>query len=360
IRGSLPLFIKMNDRLMSHTEKSFKYRFVNEKKMFLENNVKPFLDIYQSMAYKNKYKYNSITSAITSNVMTLKSLLLNSSKDILFALGKLNDPKIDKKIKEYRGLRDFITYQAFFPDAERDANYMAKKERMDALEAELTQLYTATIDEEFSIKQDWSQMRFKSDELAIEFSKFNYYSTHKTDSILYVAYLYKRSWQAPKAIPLFEESQLQAVFKEAKNPNTLYTSRGSVSANQTSGHADKIYELVWKPLESHLKETSTIYYAPDGLLHKVAFSTLSYNKGKTLNEQFNLVRVGTTASIGMEATLPNSESILLFGGIDYERSNEEKGSLIASELTVLEDATRGNQSGWNYLPGTLQEVQAIQ
>lgn len=362
ITSSLQLLSKMNDNLMSHIDNSFKYRFSEEKKQFIDHNVVPFFELYQSLAYRTQYKFNSLTNISADNSLNLKGLLLNSSRDILMGLSQLDDPKIDVKIANYRKEKSFITLQKALPITERSSDLETRTERLGELEAELATLYTTNLNEDGTITRKWTDVKFTSDAIAIEFSRFNFYNPNKTDSILYVAYLYKRSWKTAKAIPLFEEKELQNLLN-VDSPNRLYVSRGSQGSFTTSvNNANKLYELIWKPLESHLQEIKTVYFSPDGLLHKVAFSTLSYNKGQSLSEQFQLVQLGTTGSIDKEKKEPNKQSVVLFGGIDYEHTSvtiENSGPLVSSEISLIETGSRGKASGWNYLEGTLQEVNGI-
>ena len=362
ITSSLQVLSKMNNNLLSHVDNSFKYRFSEEKKLFIDHNVVPFFELYQSLAYRTKYKFNSLTNIAADNSMNLKGLLLNSSRDILMGLSQLNDPKIDVKIANYRKEKSYINLQKALPVNERSPDLETRMERLGELEAELATLNTSSLKDDATITRRWTEVKFTSDAIAIEFSRFNFYNPNKTDTILYVAYLYKRSWKTAKAIPLFEEKELKAILN-VDSPNKLYVSRGSQGSSTSNvNNANKLYELIWKPLESHLEGMKTIYFSPDGLLHKVAFSTLSYNKGKSLSEQFNLVQLGTTGSIDNEKKEPNKQSVVLFGGIDYEHTStttEGSGPLVSSEISLVENGSRGNSSGWNYLEGTLQEVNGI-
>jgi len=40
----------------------------------------------------------------------------------------------------------------------------------------------------------------------------------------------------------------------------------------------KLYELIWEPMEQHLKGVKNIYYSPSGLLHKISFSAIGIKK----------------------------------------------------------------------------------
>lgn len=59
-----------------------------------------------------------------------------------------------------------------------------------------------------------------TDEVAIEFVRFNFYHKKWTDSIIYAAYILNKKDPVPVFIPLCEESQLAKLFDSAGHTAT--------------------------------------------------------------------------------------------------------------------------------------------
>ena len=91
-------FKNSNQTLTDLTQEVFKKRFENEREKFLKNNIIPFYNLFQSYAYDIGYNNTSLNNLITNNALFLKGSLLNSSKDILKNLRKLNNNEILWKI----------------------------------------------------------------------------------------------------------------------------------------------------------------------------------------------------------------------------------------------------------------------
>ncbi len=104
---------------------------------------------------------------------------------------------------------------------------------------------------------------------------------------------------------------------------SLYTSRGVIGTAKIAA-SKSIYDLVWKPLEKELTGIRTVYFAPAGLLHKVAFAALPINKNEVLSDKYNLVQLASTASVpDLSPTFVTSaDNLRLYGGIKYDADQQ--------------------------------------
>ena len=189
---------------------------------------------------------------------------------------------------------------------------------------------------------------------------------------MYVAYIYKKDWDTPKVINLFEEKQLKNYLTTTSSPSILYKTRGAVGNSKatTIAIADSIYKLVWQPLEKYIKDVKTIYYSPDGILHKIPFAALANNDNKLLAEVHDFNQMGNTADIRIYDKQPNLNDAVLIGGIDYtyipdnttskieekQHSILEAEQLLGNEINKKRNTSNGS---WTYLEGTLKEVDRI-
>jgi CHAT domain-containing protein len=200
---------------------------------------------------------------------------------------------------------------------------------------------------------DWKaiQNKLQADEASIEFASFHFTDGKRiTDSIYYVALVLRKDKPLPSTVFLFNEKLLQNLLTATGNKTTndavkrLYESRG-VGVNSNLAIDKSIYDLVWKPLEKELTGITTIYFAPAGILHRIAFAALPVNKNEVLSDRFRLVQLAGTASVVEQKPcfIASSDSLQLYGGIKYDA-----------------DSTANKSGSFNYLPGTKSEIETIE
>lgn len=214
------------------------------------------------------------------------------------------------------------------------------------------------------------QQYLKTDEAAIEFVHYRYYSNHSADSVMYAAMILRPGYPAPVFVPLFESKSLENFFnfKTEKNLdfiNNLYSvsQRGTT---EISKNVVSLYDLVWKPLEEKLTGVKTIYFSPTGILHRINLNAIPVNADETLADRYKIVELTSTREFltANETNIKNNDAVL-FGGINYDKdtSSENMEPVIASRsrglnsFIVVDSTLRG--SNWNYLLGTEREVTAI-
>lgn len=343
-----------NSIVIGQLDKIFKFRSEKEKKAFLNTMVNNF-DHMQSIALRNNLKFEKLNDINLNNQLMLKGLLLNNSKNILTQLSTLNDSLIDNKIIRYRSLKKEYTKLLSLPIADRVINMDSIKEDINIKESELVKLYSFNFEDNIYLSKDWklSQSKLSKNEIAIEYSSFKLVDKNKQlDSIMYVAYVYKRDWQHTKMVPLFEEKALKKILK-TKSTNKLY-------------NTNELYDLIWQPLEEHIGNSNTIYYSPSGVLNQISFGALK--RGNSLSKKHNLVHLSSTTILEKKPTEPLLTNTLFIGGIDYDYHNTENEKTInSSEHTYLNMESLNNVRGtksrgesWTELPGTLTEINRLQ
>ena len=366
-REVIPVFTQANEHLNNHIKDALKQRFEDEKSLFLDKNIKPYFNLFQSFAYKTDYKYQVFNNVLLNNTLLIKGALLNSSKDILKTLKTLNDDLVSKKIKIYRDEKDFISLQLCLPENQRHPDLATRQERLRGLEPELISIYRQKFQDQRENPINWRRTQLNENEIAVEFTHFKYYYKKWTDSIIYVAEVFKKDWRYPKIIPLFEEAQLKQILNQ-KSATQIYQSRGSQGRKtNATNYAKEIYNLIITPIEPLLKDNKTIYFSPDGILHQIAFAALKSETGKLLIEDFELIQVSNSTVIKREKNEPLSKNILLIGGVNYDFdvdknvsiSDEKKGYLDMPTFSKSKSTTNRN-STWPYLQGTQDEIDNLE
>ncbi|WP_406685484.1 CHAT domain-containing protein [Seonamhaeicola sp. MEBiC1930] len=358
---AISYYKKYNDYLLNSLVKVFAFRSQEDKKIFLRNSEFWF-SFMTSVSRKEKFQSKELVSIAFNNQLIRKGLLLNSSKGILISLEEINDEVISNKIKTYRTLKGNLASLRSHPVANNGVNVNDISKKIIALETELVELYSANFGSNTGFEKNWKDIKsvLNDSEIAVEFiSYYPSFNDQEKNNVKYLAYIISNSDSEPMVVELFNETELKQKIINS-NPNQLYAARGSKAKSTT--FTNNVYELVWKPLEEYLKEVKTIYYSPVGLLNQVPFAALNKN-GELLSSKYELVQLSSTSLLAESTEEPRLDHSLFIGGINYDfKPNGEKIKSKANNFDFLK-SSRGNREfgeTWNYLPGTMTEIQSVQ
>jgi hypothetical protein len=202
---AIPLIEVSNTIFVNQLNQVFQFRSEQEKKAYLQLVLKYFDDI-QSIPINKKKNYPELNSINLNNQLMLKGLLLNNSKNILEKLTSLNDSTIQNKVIAYRSEKTKLSKALTQAIGDRIVNTDSLKASINGKESELVKLYSSNFGSDIELFKNWKDLQSKLNinDIAIEFSHFQLTNGNKvSDSVIYVAYLYKKGWDYPKAIPLF-------------------------------------------------------------------------------------------------------------------------------------------------------------
>jgi CHAT domain-containing protein len=369
---ALDLVIEAINISKKRIEESFTFLSTEERGNYLEesNSASLFLP---SLANKLINSFPTISTFAYNNELFTNAILLNTSRNIQQSILNSKDSSLISTYEDFKNLRRQINYLQQQP-VDKQQGLPELEEKANQLDKQLTKASQAYQQNKENLNIQWQdvQNNLKENEAAVQFISFPYYNKRWTDSTMYCALIVKPEMEYPAMIPLFEEKQLQALLEGQANPNTLYASRGtkvSYANTPAKSNGDELYHLIWQPLQSELNEVQTVYFAPSGLLHKVSFSALPVDSTKLLCDQFSLYRLSSTRNVAVQEIYeeePGTKKIALFGGIDYDLSNQ---SWSDNELTLTYTESilsRGfspdssqRSITFNYLEGTKKEVENI-
>jgi len=162
---------------------------------------------------------------------------------------------------------------------------------------------------------------------------------------------------------LFEEKQLRRLLRSsAKKLNAF-------AAIQNLYREDSLYQLIWKPLEGYLTGVHTIYYAPSGLLHRIAFQALQADSTHLLIDNYQLQQVLSTRSVALPRQLTNKPgSAAIWANIKYgvqkERIVQLNSKASTSKINSPTPSFNSHtgelwDSDWKPLLNTGQEMASI-
>ncbi len=109
------------------------------------------------------------------------------------------------------------------------------------------------------------QSQLKTNEVAIEFIHYRYYTPTPTDST--ITRLLLSPTTPPPLHPLCEERQLDALIYKPNGTRANYL-QNLYSSSRADGLAS-LYQLIWAPIDKVLKEHGVkTVFRPFGLLHR--------------------------------------------------------------------------------------------
>ncbi|GAB3953650.1 hypothetical protein GCM10028805_37790 [Spirosoma harenae] len=292
-----------------------------------------------SFAFRRHHDQPSSVGWAYDNALFHNGLLLNASQHLKRTLSNNTDPKIRQVFEQFQQARTALNAQRI-PPADKLTSTTTLEARADSLEQVLIRQSQAFRDFRQNALIKWSQVqqKLRPNEAAIEFVAFQYQNGKKwTDSTLYAAFVLRPGYSQPKLVSLFDERQLAKLLDAStkkdidQKVNEIYranrSAKGPIGVSTHSGstqltNGQQLTQLIWQPLDSLLKGVDTVYFAPAGRLHEVAFAALPHLRASAnLSDSLCLRQVLSTrliAQVGNNYTpLPSQFSAHIFGDIDY-------------------------------------------
>ena len=372
---ALNSYKEVKNNIINVLNESFNFMSENQKESFRIKSL-PEIEIIQSFFIRNlnELSYSAAIEAYDIEVST-KGIILESSVQTRQAIISSGDETAIEKFEEWLQLRNILAQQYSKPLTVRRSDTSELEEKSEKTEAELSRISAAFRKGTALTNTSWKdvQSALQPNEVAVEFAAFNYYNNRKwTDSVLYVALVLRKEDKHPHLIPLFEQKQLDSLLtrnggNDAGFVTSLYRGLTQVTLESDKNIGKSLYELIWKPIEKYVNKGSVVYFTPAGSLHQISFAALPIDENSVLLDQYQLRQLSTTAKLvhSHKDDVLTPSSMVFFGGIEYNATQEER--LAQAETLQLKDnfsralhqeLDRGNED-WNYLPGTLDEVNNI-
>ena len=170
----------------------------------------------------------------------------------------------------------------------KDFNYSLKYGEMqtaiDRLEKELA-WRTAKFRSDTMRVATWQevQARLGDGEAAIEFIQ--------TDSVL-AALVLRKGYETPRYVRLGNAMDCYNILNSVADMPAQTKARRLYTYGRS-----RLYEMLWKPMESCLEGVKTVYYSPTAFLHRVAFAAIPVDRDTRLIDRYDLRYLSTTAQL---------------------------------------------------------------
>ncbi|MBK7133634.1 MAG: CHAT domain-containing protein [Bacteroidales bacterium] len=318
----------------------FTYLSEAEKEMYYKTRLSD-AHAFSSYSLMRKRTNPLITRYTYDNVMLNKGLMLKSSTAMRLAILNSNNPELLKKYDEWIVLQKEISRLYSTPVEMRDKDVSVLETNANTIERELVSSSQDFSDYRKGLQITWEDVRksLKPDEAAIEFTDFKRMEKDGGNEVTYCALMLKANSESPEMIKLFTEDQLKAIIdgSGANNINDINNIYGTAKKQD-----EKLYNLIWKPLEAYLAGVKNVYISPSGLLNKISFPAISDGKGVYLCDKYQIGIKGSTGNIAAQNLFSagNKPSALILGGIQYS------------------EAASGSEV-WGYLKGTKDEGDVV-
>jgi CHAT domain-containing protein len=307
-------------------------------------------------------------SGIGTGFTTLKGMVLEDQQGVVNSIRKSGDSISLQLYEQWRSNKSFLGRQLLLPIAKRLSNLDSLQEVTNQIEQQLSRHTVSFRNLQRSqnvIAYDIAQ-KLQKGQAAVEFISFRLYNKKWTDSTMYAAIILLPKDSTPHFVHLFEEKQLQRLLQSSSKKINAF----AVIQKLYSG--DSLYQLIWKPLEKYLTNVHTIYYAPAGLLHRIAFQVLQVDPNHLLIDNYQLHQVLSTRSVVLPRQLikkPGSAAI--WANIEYgiqreavvhpgsKASTSRIGATTSSFNFYTWDTKKLRGKDWRPLTSTKQEMESI-
>lgn len=122
-----------------------------------------------------------------------------------------------------------------------------------------------------------------------------------------------------------------------------------------------LFDLIWRPLEAHLRGVDRVYYAPIAMLHRVAFAALPLSPDSCLIDRYDLCPLSTTAELLRPRRDGAISTAALFGGIHYSPGQGDTTTVTSDTAPGTTDRHQraALEEEFDYLSETLTETETI-
>ena len=317
--------------------------FTNTITNFQKNDIlNTRFEIYFSRYINNSYLKSRKLINVFNNALYLKNLQLIS----LTELNKYcnENPTLKLLLNEYNYLIN-------------KNNNQAERVRLSEIENILFTSLPILNRLKESNKNSFNNIKSKlgKDEIAIEIIRFKqvYDVKNNLEDYKYYAILVNKENASPIAIELFFENDLKIFIANFKSD---YRALYSYNRNRKS-----IFDIIFKPIQPYLKGINSIYFSSTGLLNSININAIQIEEDSViLSDKFNVRLMNNLEDLLIEKNnlLNGIKKFMLYGGIDYGK-NTTTSILRNVRIENNNIKKRSGIDNWNYLKGTLFEVNQI-
>ena len=345
--GQYAEILPMFDKVSADTRRNLLEEFKSQPAEYRENMWQSFADVPFSLGEPLAEMFGDSVPATTiyNNLLMRKNFLLNASISAENLIKTEGDSLLLAKYDRMVAIRDALNGSD--ADSITDMGHTMSREQAGNLvrrfNQEIMQRAAILGDYTEALFVEWEavQEKLRATDVAVEFTRYVSFD----GDVSYGAVVLQNVGK-PVFIPLFKENELKDINK------SLYYSSYS------------LYDLVWRPLESYLKDKTSVYFSPDGFLYSIGIENIPSPAGNHLmSERYDLYRLSSTRELVNRGDSVELESAAIYGGIKYDTdvavmvsdSRKYRNRDLLASTSVIADSLN-LRSGVRYLPATMEEA----
>lgn len=379
-------FIELSNLNISIIQKAVRHMSVNEFASFVKlfSEYQDQLNLFVSLHFKNDPE---LLDLCFDNCLIYKGIVLTANSRIKSLAGL--DTVLTKSVYDLNWTKNCLATEYSKPLTEANLKYIDSLESFaNRIEKSISHRIS-NFDKGLKIF-NWKQVQNQllPNEVMIEFLRFPNENSKKSGIVQYAAMIIGKDYDHPKFISLFNEIELQISLNINKDGDIkpfidqLYSFKQLSKIDSVS---TDLYQLVWDKIVPEIKDVTTIYYSPVGLLYKVNLAAIPISEKLLISDRYELKCINSARTVALDSVKRGQfkfeqnyfeNKAALFGGIKYDSENfnvdslKLKGSFSMVKNTSqarnlfpsfdfleLDSSKRGNT--WYYLKWTEKEVDSI-
>lgn len=322
-----------------------------ERESFIKNGALGGEAIYSLL----KHYPQKLCQTAYNCMLEEKNLLLRASERIKNAILQSGDRELLAQMDSLHQLnRQWKTKNISHFNLSSDDDVVKLYQQIEALERSINRKATQYASEVNT--PDWQKLQkaLKRDEAAIEYVL--------SDSASCGALVLLPQGN-PQYIPLTNSSEL---WSELAALQSLDAERKAEVLYQEDRL--RLYEKLWKPMETLLKDVKTVFYSPTGFLNDLAYAAFPCGDGSYLGDHYKLhqmLSTGNLVALRQPTGRPKIESAALYGDVYYSPDHEQLANSIsqgAAQRGAAHDgrgAIQDENEAFGYLSFTRQEISQV-
>ncbi|MEZ4938749.1 MAG: tetratricopeptide repeat protein, partial [Crocinitomicaceae bacterium] len=284
---AMELHQKILEKQFHIVKDNFSFLSEEEKANYLEDFQGHRNNFFQFLNETDYRDEKAIELAYTISLFE-KGLLLKSTQEMKTKVLNSGNEELLAKYEHWIGLKQELA-QLYSEPNFSESQQISLQERCDELEKQLVEATgIEQVKEVLSMQSVLNQL--EENQIAIEFiehqNSFYLGENEKFYSAVIVGKGIKTTY-----IELFKADDLEKVIGKVGMNNVTYVNELYGTKTQIE---KELYHLIWSKIDSVIKEGNQIFYAPSGLLNKIAFAGLRDENGKYLSDKYQLNQLSST------------------------------------------------------------------
>jgi CHAT domain-containing protein/antitoxin component YwqK of YwqJK toxin-antitoxin module/tetratricopeptide (TPR) repeat protein len=370
--SALALYAKSLDIQLADLNNNFSVMNAAEQEAFLETFRYEF-EVYNDIAAKYGNEQNGAFQKMLDYQIANKSLLLFSNVAARRSFEQHADEQIRHDYGQWLSISQYLSRLRSSDDEVPQTLIDSLQQVADNLEKSLSVRAGQSVDYIPAVEGSKLIGVLQPDEAFVAFIRYPDFDDASIRKWFMGAIVVKAG-SSPVWVKLSSEEFLSQIF--SKRPGE--TDRDHIdrlylfpelAEDSLLYQGNLLFDSIWKPILPELESVKRIYFTPDGVLNQLNLSAIPTPSNIWIGMQYDMIQLagaGRLASGWSDQPINKKETVTLFGGIDYEADEVAlqaamKNVDLAYDIPLSAQSeingTRGDT--WNYLPGTLAEVQGV-